>query len=79
MMMSTYIPVLLWIEYLKLSNGTHVLLFILLPYSCSLSNPCEADGVVCQPTYSFRHTLSLTSDANLFDVRKYTSVLLNLP
>ena len=68
MKMSTYIPVLLWIEYLKVSNGTHALLFILLPYLCSLSDPCREDGVACQPTYSFHHTLSLTSDANLFDV-----------
>ena len=54
-------------------------LYCFLIYVCSLSDPCREAGVVCQPTYSFHHTLSLTSDANLFDVRKYTSVLLNLP
>ena len=33
-----------------------------------LSDPCQENGVTCEPTYSFRHTLNFTSDAALFVV-----------
>ena len=47
----------------------------MLPYR--LSDPCQQlqDGVTCEPTYSFRHTLNLTSDAALFVVSFSTIIL----
>jgi len=39
-----------------------------ISHLCRLIDPCQEDGVVCEPTYSFRHTLSLTSNASLFVV-----------
>lgn len=35
---------------------------------CRLIDPCLENGTLCEPTYSFRHTLSLTSNATLFSV-----------
>ncbi|KAG7312158.1 hypothetical protein JYU34_001619 [Plutella xylostella] len=44
-----------------------------------LANPCAAEGEACQPTYSFRHHLSLTTQVNDFiEHIKNSSVTANL-
>ena len=40
-------------------------------YMIRLSDPCREDGVQCEPTYSTRHSLSLTPDAARFAVSKH--------
>ena len=46
-----------------------VCLKILAVFLCyRLPDPCQGSGVPCEQTYSFRHTLNLTSDSALFAV-----------
>ena len=33
------------------------------------NNPCPFETVPCQPTYSYRHVVSLTNNSELFEVR----------
>lgn len=38
-------------------------------------NPCRDEPDDCEPTYSYRHVISLTSDVDRFEVRVYNAML----
>ena len=48
--------------------GVDIITYYKFLYLYRLLDPCQQDGVRCEPAYSFRHSLNLTSNAALFAV-----------